>query len=350
MFRWNLRACVSRRSITTRILLACTALLTVIVLSDKAHAQNQDRSQSDVAKPVRNGVAVPGEEVLVLRHQKLKKGSHDDFYELSKGGVWPWFEKIGTRVVGQWKVIHPDGSGGSDEYDEGYRLARYASYEHWEATRRGENLGGNGPDFEKSGEALRARGEMRLGSDGAYFLQGHMAPGGPYYLPGMDERYEPAPEDTVSDQESTNPIPIRNDVAQPGREIVTMRSWKIQKGRFDDFYKASVEGVWPFFEKIGARIIGQWKVIHPPADTREESPDYDEVILMTRYASYAHWEATRNPAQLGGNGPDYDKMREALALRRSLTLETSVKFMEGYMYHSPPNFMPGLKERYRLAE
>ncbi len=321
----------------------CCLATAVILLAGMAHAQNQGRYEADMAKPVRNDVAASGEEVLVLRHQKLKKGSHDDFYKLSRDGVWPWFEKIGTRVVGQWKVIHPDGSEGSGEYDEGYRLARYVSYEHWEATRRGENLGGNGPDFEKSSEALQLRGEIRPGSDGAYFLQGHMAPGGPYYLPGMDEKYEPA-------EESTGPIPVRNDVAQPGREIVTIRYWKIQKGRFDDFYKASVEGVWPFFEKIGARIIGQWKVIHPAADTCEESPDYDEVILMTRYASYAHWQATRNPVQLGGNGPDFEKMREALDLRQSLTLETSVKFMEGYMYHSPPSFMPGLKEQYRLAE
>ena len=50
------------------------------------------------------------------------------------------------------------------------------------------------------------------------------------------------------------------------------------------------------------------------------------------------------------NCPDYDKMREALALLRSLTLETSVKVMEGYMYHSPPIFIPGLEEQYRLVE
>ena len=54
--------------------------------------------------------------------------------------------------------------------------------------------------------------------------------------------------------------------------------------------------------------------------------------------------------QLGGNGPDYDKMRDAIAFRHSLTIETNVRFMEGYMYHSPPIFLPGLNEQYRLVE
>ena len=53
--------------------------------------------------------------------------------------------------------------------------------------------------------------------------------------------------------------------------------------------------------------------------------------------------------QLGGNGPDYDKTREAIAFRRSLTIETSVKFMEDYMYHSPPISLPGLNEQSRLV-
>jgi len=336
---------------------AAAILVTLLSIPLTVHAQD------NAPKPVRNGAAVDGDEILILRHQKLQKGSHDEFYRLSREGVWPWFEKIGTRVVGQWKVFHPDG-GGSDEYDEGWRLARYASYDHWVATRTDE-LGGNGPDYLKNRKALATRGELLLGSDGAYFLQGNMAPGGPYFLPGLAESYEPSgdasakvedisldpgPQGTVADPESLTPIPVRNDVAQPGSEIVTMRYWKIDKGRYDDFYRASVEGVWPYFEKIGARVIGQWQVIHPPRDTRDESPDYDEVILMTRYASHAHWAATRNPAQLGGNGPDYDKMREALALRRSLTHETTLTFLEGYMYDSPPKFMPGLQESYRAVE
>jgi hypothetical protein len=172
-----------------------------------------------------------------------------------------------------------------------------------------------------------------------------MAPAGPYYMPGLDEQYEQV-------KEGVDVRPVRNDIAQPGQEIVTLRHWKIQKGGFERFFEASRDGVWPYFEKIGARVIGQWKVIYPPppACERIESPDYDEVLMMARYAGYAHWQATRQPVDLGGDGPDYDKLQEARAVRQSLMLDSSVRFMQGYMYHSPPVFMPGLDEKYRLMK
>jgi hypothetical protein len=84
------------------------------------------------------------------------------------------------------------------------------------------------------------------------------------------------------------PHPVRNNIAQPGEEIVTIRYFRIRKGTFDHFLKASQEDVWPFFDKIGARVIGMWKVF--PAEgvpgQAKESPDYDEVYLSTRYASH----------------------------------------------------------------
>ena len=64
-----------------------------------------DKTKQQIPRPVRNQVAQPGEEVLVLRHQKLKKGEHQTFYEISRAGVWPWFEKIGARMVGQWRAF-----------------------------------------------------------------------------------------------------------------------------------------------------------------------------------------------------------------------------------------------------
>ena len=70
--------------------------------------------------------------------------------------------------------------------------------------------------------------------------------------------------------------------------------------------------------------------------------------MMTRYASYEHWQATRQSADLGGDGPDYARLQEALALRRSLSLETSVRFLQGYMYHSPPKYLPGLDEKWEV--
>ena len=146
------------------------------------------------------------------------------------------------------------------------------------------------------------------------------------------------------------PKAIRNDAAQPGEEIVTKRYWKIKKGSFPEFYQASEQGVWPFFEKIGARVIGMWLVVHPEQGGTEGSDDYDEVYLMTRYASAAHWKATRQMAAMGGNGPDWVKAREALDLRRSLTLETSLEFLQGHKWDNDPWFLPGLDEDYERVE
>lgn len=317
-----------------------------------AHAVVQEESLSK-PRPVRNDVAQAGQEVLMLRHQKLQKGSHQAFYDASREGVWPFFEKIGARIVGQWKTIHPDGSTESDEFEEGWRLARYASYEHWAATRRGgpKKLGGNGPDHAKCFEAFRIREKFYLGSDGGHFLQGLMHDSGPLYMPGLDETYERVQE---SEEVSSHGkiIAVRNDIAQPGKEIVALYYVKIKKGTFDQFLKASVESVWPFYEKIGARIIGKWKVIYPPASRDTESQKYDEVFTMTRFASYDHWKATRpsESANIGGNGPDWDKMMEAVRFCQSLSLETSVQFLQGYMYSSPPNYMPGLNESYKLLQ
>lgn len=145
------------------------------------------------------------------------------------------------------------------------------------------------------------------------------------------------------------PRPVRNDAAQPGDEIVTLRYFKIQKGAFPEFVRESREGVWPYFEKIGSRVVGMWKVIHPD-DVAGESPDFDEVYLMTRYASYAHWKASRRMADHGGNGPDWERCWEALRRRRALTIETHVQVLQGLKWDNPPWFMPGLEERYERVE
>jgi hypothetical protein len=142
-------------------------------------------------------------------------------------------------------------------------------------------------------------------------------------------------------------VPVRNEAARPADEVVTLRYFRIKKGTFDQFLKASLEGVWPYFEKIGSRIIGMWQVF--PAEGVEgpskPSADYDEVYLMTRYASVEHWAATRDPVKMGGNGPDWEKCRAALALRNSLTISTTVTFMKGRA-GGGPYYMPGLAEKY----
>lgn len=108
--------------------------------------------------------------------------------------------------------------------------------------------------------------------------------------------------------------------------IATQRTFRIKKGSFAEFHRASAQGVWPYFERIGARIVGMWLVIE---DEREAaSPDYDTVILVTRYESREHWQATRNPVALGGEGPLWDRCRAALEKRRSLTIETWLRFLD----------------------
>lgn len=142
--------------------------------------------------------------------------------------------------------------------------------------------------------------------------------------------------------------PVRNLSPQPGEEITTIRYWKIKKGGFPQFLEASQKGIWPFFEKIGARIVGMWQVI-PGPNQPPASPDYDEVYLTTRYASLEHWAATRDAAAMGGDGPDYAELQKALAIRQSLTIETKVTFLKGVVGPLPPVYMPGTGEKFAPA-
>lgn len=140
-------------------------------------------------------------------------------------------------------------------------------------------------------------------------------------------------------------VAVRNDIAQPADEIVTLRYFRIKKGTFDLFLKASVEGVWPFFEKIGSRTLGMWKVIEPDnvEGLQKTNKDYDEVYMVTRYASVEHWKATRDATKLGGNGPDWQKCKQALDLRQSVTISSSVQFLKGSMAPGGPFYMPGVQ-------
>lgn len=340
----------ARRAGHAGLLLAMIAACTV-----GPAAQTGGRGQEPAAtpQPTRNGVAQslgPSDEVLMLRHQRLQKGAHELYYRASLFGVWPWFERLGARMSGQWQVVYPEG-GGSSDFDEGYRLARYASFEHWRHTRGALSaaLGGNGPNRERSNQALRTRGEYGLGSDGGYFLQGVTATTRPVFLPAVDEAY------TRIDGSSADPgddvIAVRNDVERRGIETLVLRYTRIRKGVFDDIARATVAQVWPFEEKLGVRPIGQWQVVYPDAPRRtEESPDYDEMITLSRYASYEHYQATR-PGQAvlaGGNGPDWQAWRGAREAEAERTIETTIEFLQGFTHTSPPSYQPGLPERYRM--
>lgn len=308
-------------------------------------------AQTRPPQPVRNDVPKPGREILVLRNHELKPGGHEPFYQFSRDSYWPFFERLGARVVGQWKVISPNADASSP--DDVYRLVRYASFEHWQATRQGPDvgLGGNGPAWETGQQGLGDRGGLQTGSKGAYFLEGVTAPGGPRFMPGLAEQY--ARVDGERPAATDERIPVRAGAALPGNDIVELRYQRIRKGGFDRFSTGTLAAVWPWEEKLGARAIGQWKVVHPPAPNRtSDRAEYDEVITMTRYASAAHRQAMQPDVAvyMGGNGPDWQAWRAALDVQRAATLETRSELMEGHMFQSPPVYLPAVTERYRVVK
>lgn len=149
-------------------------------------------------------------------------------------------------------------------------------------------------------------------------------------------------DDATTSQFST-PKTVRNAQPLAGDEVTILRSFKIKKGSYPEFYRRSVTGIWPYFEKIGARIIGMWQVDHGALDI-EKSADYDEAILLTRYASLAHWRASREPFELGGNGPDAQALAKAHQYRQSVTLETSFQILNGRLADNGPYHMPAVKD------
>ena len=136
-----------------------------------------------------------------------------------------------------------------------------------------------------------------------------------------------------------SPHPVRNGMPVAGEPVSILRTFRIKKGTYPEFYRRSVEEVWPYFEKIGARIVGMWQV-DTAAKEGDESTEYDEAILLTRYASVEHWRATRKAIELGGNGPDARALYEAVAYRNGVTLDTSFKMLRGGLAQNGPYYMP----------
>jgi hypothetical protein len=67
--------------------------------------------------------------------------------------------------------------------------------------------------------------------------------------------------------------------------IVIERSFTIDRGSLGEFERLSREGIWPYMEARGCKILGLFTIAHGGPS--------DEVILLTAYDSFAHWEATR---------------------------------------------------------
>ena len=308
--------------------------------------------------PVRNDVPRVGQqEVIMMRHAYLEAGSYEAWHEASRSGVWPYFERLGARVLGDFQIIHPAGADATPGQDEALRFARYASYDHWQATRGGAlagdtggaaRLAGDGGLREASREGLGARRQYSQGSRGGIFLQGYLAETRPLYMPGLVERYEPV--DGSPDAAASAPYPVRLGRAQPGEGLLALEYSRIRKDAFEEYHAIARDRVWPYAEKIGVRPVGLWRVAYLPNSDPVESEGYDEVYYLARYASYQHFLAVRDDAVgMGGNGPDFEAFRNASDRLDALTQERSIEFLRGEPYGSPPVYAPGLKENYRLV-
>lgn len=85
-----------------------------------------------------------------------------------------------------------------------------------------------------------------------------------------------------------------------------------------------------------------WQVTYPhiTGQNRKENPDYDEVYLLTRYASLEHWDATRPPElfKLGGAGPYLDRFIEGEKQRGALMIQTEMTALRGGPAFNGPYF------------
>lgn len=203
---------------------------------------------------VRNDIPRMGQqEVIMMRHAYIEKGGYGPWYEASRNAVWPWYERLGTRILGDFQIIYPEGDSETPELDEALRFARYASYEHWQATRDGLDssetrgsvaLAGNGGLHVAMAEGIAARGQVAKGSKGGVFLRGHMHETHSIYIPGTGERFEHT-SGGLPDPDASGPIAVRLDRAQPSEEILVLEYAKVRKRSFEEVHALTREGVWP---------------------------------------------------------------------------------------------------------
>jgi hypothetical protein len=305
---------------------------------------------------VRNDVPRIGQqEVLMMRHAYLDKGGYDYWFEQSSQNVWPWFERLGARMLGDFQIIYPESTSPNPDQDEAIRFARYASYEHWQATRPNDSSGstggsnrlaGDGELFTANNEGLTNRRTVAQGSRGGFFLKGHMATERPIYMPGLGENYQ---ETNTRESAENGTIAVRSDRSEAREQILVLEYRKVQKGSFEELYALTNELYWPYLEKIGVRPVGQWQVAYLPNSPAVESADFDEVYTLARYASYEHYVAVRDDAVgMGGNGPDYVAMEKAAYQIAYFTQEHSREFLRGDLWGNQPHYTPAMDENYRV--
>jgi hypothetical protein len=105
---------------------------------------------------------------------------------------------------------------------------------------------------------------------------------------------------------------------EPG--VYAHRWFWLRRQDEDVFVRLSENEIWPFFESDGCRIVGLWRSI--------ESRPLAKLLLITRYASVAHWERTRPQALEPPPGADaqlYRQARDGVRRRAELTERSVVR-------------------------
>jgi hypothetical protein len=98
--------------------------------------------------------------------------------------------------------------------------------------------------------------------------------------------------------------------------VYAHRWFWINEDDWEEFARLSEEGIWPYFESDGCSIAGLWR-------TRDQGRL--QVLLLTRYASVAHWERTRLQGDVptGADAGLYRRAQEA-GRRRAELAERSI--------------------------
>jgi hypothetical protein len=122
--------------------------------------------------------------------------------------------------------------------------------------------------------------------------------------------------------------------------IYTLRTFLVARAAIARFVELSEHGVWPALEQRDGRALGLWTVVMGGPE---------RIVLMTRYDSLAHWQATRSwPAAAHRAVPadEQRRGREAGVARAALTRETDLIALQPLSRRMPladaPETEPGI--------
>jgi len=106
--------------------------------------------------------------------------------------------------------------------------------------------------------------------------------------------------------------------------VVVQRSFLIERGSAAEFERLSREGIWPYMEARGCKILGLFANMHGGPS--------DELVLLTAYDSMTHWESTRlDLAPPAGSPPELLELQQKAAKagreRNKLTRVTSTRVL-----------------------